>query len=177
MGPGRWQVASLKLMWWDGVLARCSTAWWDGVLFSQQPCLLSSTLPIKASQQPRYPSVLGYFCSVSIHLTPALTFSPITQYMFFFSFSPIRSHLQRLRGELWGSSRDHLQRCDGGRRPDAQCLCSKRGVPHLLLWHCGRCVKHLMVTRWPKHKPAELMQLTPSETQYFLFEWKKTVKE
>lgn len=84
MGPGRWQVASLKLMWSDGVLVRCTTAWWDGVLFSQQPCLLSSTQPIKAAQQPGYPSVLGYFCSLSTHLTPALTFSPIPQYMFFF---------------------------------------------------------------------------------------------
>lgn len=71
IGQGRWQVASLKLMWWDGVLARCTTAWWDGVLFSKQLCLLSSTQPIKAAQQP-----LGYFCSVSTHLTPALTFSP-----------------------------------------------------------------------------------------------------
>lgn len=54
-----------------------------------------------------------------------------------FNLVSLRSCLQCLRGQLWGSSSNHLQWRNGGGRPDAQCLCSECAVPHLFLWDCG----------------------------------------
>lgn len=49
-----------------------------------------------------------------------------------------RSCLQRLCGQLWGSSCHHFQWCDGGGGPDAQRLRSECSIPHLFLRDCGR---------------------------------------